>query len=557
MFNPVQSIPNPLDGHPVYERVGTLGKGATTFSQVARNKNTGELLAIKFIPRGWDETQTKYLVRELLNLQELSLSNHPHVVELKEVFLTQYYLAQAVEYVEGETLQGFLEKVGGKVIEGLARFVFQQLALAVDFCHRKGKINRDIKLSNILLSIAEGQLPLLKLCDFGFSKDTFRNSAAHSQVGTALFTAPEVMQNFADGPYDGMAADIWACGVVLAIMLFGRHPFLRPADASLNQSQQMIKLFQRIMVNESEFPIEVLQNTSASCMDLLKRMLQVNPANRISMRDILRHPWFLEALPPGAANMNDLFVADNSTVLSAEVSGQIHALVRRGSVAEKVPPQYEWSQMRQEMMQSQSQPQQSPHQTMSAPAGPQPTYSDHNPAQMYAGNSFVAQHQSMHQMPNLEDMVMSMPSSTLLDAAIVDLRTQPAAPILLGPSGTGTWNQQQEQQQQQQMSHPAHSSGTSMVTQVSGAAGGEVTQSHSNPVHLDADASHFACYEDDDIPLANISSFSNSIDWNAFNENFSTGAVDLRQDGRSTKWKEQWTYAGVNLGPNSNLGDMQ
>jgi serine/threonine-protein kinase SRK2 len=70
---------------------------------------------------------------------------------------------------------------------------------------------------------------------------------APPQVGTALFVAPEVMQNFSGGRYDGQAADVWACGVCLFIMLFGRHPYLRPEDAKLNEQQQMIKLFQRMM----------------------------------------------------------------------------------------------------------------------------------------------------------------------------------------------------------------------------------------------------------------------------------------------------------------------
>lgn len=67
------------------------------------------------------------------------------------------------------------------------------------------------------------------------------------QVGTALFVAPEVMQNFSGGRYDGQAADVWACGVCLFIMLFGRHPYLRAMDNNLNEQQQMIKLFQRMM----------------------------------------------------------------------------------------------------------------------------------------------------------------------------------------------------------------------------------------------------------------------------------------------------------------------
>ncbi|KAL6752911.1 kinase-like domain-containing protein [Haematococcus lacustris] len=294
----------PLAQHPMYCKIRTVGRGQRSFVQVARNKATNELVAIRFIPRGWEPSHTKYVARAILNHQELSLSKHPHVVEFKEVFLTSRYLAEVLEYVEGETLQVFLEKVGGKVIEGLARFIFQQLIIALDFCHRKGKVNRDIKLSNILLSIAEGQLPLVKLCDFGFSKDTFRHSEPHSQVGTALFVAPEVMQNFTGGNYNGQAADVWACGVCVFIMLFGRHPYLRPADNQLSEQQQMIKLFQRMMQDEMEFPSELVSSLSPECLDLLRRMLKTRPGQRATMSDIQNHPWFRTALPEGANLMN-------------------------------------------------------------------------------------------------------------------------------------------------------------------------------------------------------------------------------------------------------------
>lgn len=67
--------------------------------------------------------------------------------------------------------------------EALARFLFQQLILALDFCHMKGKVSRGVKLANTLLQLAPGQLPLVKLSDFGFSKDTGLHSAPQSQVG--------------------------------------------------------------------------------------------------------------------------------------------------------------------------------------------------------------------------------------------------------------------------------------------------------------------------------------------------------------------------------------
>jgi serine/threonine protein kinase len=71
--------------------------------------------------------------------------------------------------------------------EALARFLFQQLVLALDFCHRKGKVSRDVKLANTLLALGANQLPLVKLCDFGYSKDTMLHSAPASQVGGCVW----------------------------------------------------------------------------------------------------------------------------------------------------------------------------------------------------------------------------------------------------------------------------------------------------------------------------------------------------------------------------------
>jgi serine/threonine protein kinase len=100
------------------------------------------------------------------------------------------------------------------------------------------------------------------------------------QVGTALFVAPEVMHNFNNAPYDGAAVDVWAAGIVLFILLFGRHPFLRPEDSSLPEQQQMLALFTRTAASQfCLLPEEAVAITPA-CADLLSHVLQTSPTSR-------------------------------------------------------------------------------------------------------------------------------------------------------------------------------------------------------------------------------------------------------------------------------------
>lgn len=320
----------PLTGHPVYERVASLGGSPSQlpFSQVAKHRPTGELVAIKFVPRGWDETASANCERTAVNHMELSISSHPHITEFKAVFLTPHYLAIVTEYVEGETMESFLEKIGGRVIEGLARFILQQLIIAVDFCHQNNKILRDIKLSNTLLVISEGQLPIVKLWDFSSTKDLERDSDMQSLAGTFLFAAPEVLQNFGG---QGKAADIWACGIILYIMLFGRHPFLRDEDASRSQEQRMLAMLQRTICGDAEYPSEIASGLSPACMDLLMQMITADPQRRITMQQIRMHPWFLEALPDGAVYMNEVFVRQSHRLAPAEIA-QFKAMVKKASV---------------------------------------------------------------------------------------------------------------------------------------------------------------------------------------------------------------------------------
>ncbi len=231
-----------------------------------------------------------------------SLLRHPHIVQFREVFLAGDTLCIVMEYANGGSLFTMVRQ-HRRLRESMARWFFQQLILAVDYCHRRGVANRDIKLENLLLHMEEGlPHPLLKMCDFGYSKADFR-SAAKSQVGTLSYMAPEVMKS-CGAYYDAKVADVWSCGVVLYVMLFGIYPFDNLGDdaATLSEAQKVRKMLERMegeaYVVNPQVPI------SEECLDMLRGLLKPTPDQRLTIEGIMSHAWFKKKLPPQALEMN-------------------------------------------------------------------------------------------------------------------------------------------------------------------------------------------------------------------------------------------------------------
>lgn len=311
---PVQAGQNvdPLAGHPKYEKVQDLNAGAFGFVQLCRNKETKEHVAIKFIERG--DRVNRYVEAEVLNHRML---RHPHVIEFKEVLLTPEYLCIAMEYASGGNLFSYVQRAV-RLKEPAARWFFQQLVIGLDYCHRKGVVNRDIKLENTLLQMVQGlPLPLLKICDFGYSKAHFM-SAPKSKVGTLAYMSPEVLRT--TGQYDGKLADIWSCGVMLYVMLFGSYPFESPhAQGQMQQQQRVQAMMGRILSMQWSMPADV--PITPECRDLLTRLLEADPMRRATMQQISQHPWFLQNLPPDALAMNQNFLANADYSMVQSVDG--------------------------------------------------------------------------------------------------------------------------------------------------------------------------------------------------------------------------------------------
>lgn len=262
-----------------YEIIKELGSGNFGVAKLARDTWNGDLYAVKYIERG--QKIDENAEREIINHRSL---NNPNIIKFKEVFLTPTHLAIVMEYAAGGEL---FKRIctAGRFGEDEARYYFQQLISGVSYCHSMEVCHRDLKLENILLD--DSPDPLLKICDFGYSKSSVLDSQPKSTVGTPAYIAPEVLTK---NEYDGKIADVWSCGVTLYVMLIGAYPFEDPEDP---------RNFKKTIgwILSASYSIPDYIRLSQDCRHLLSRIFVANPEKRITIEEIKQHPWFLKSLP--------------------------------------------------------------------------------------------------------------------------------------------------------------------------------------------------------------------------------------------------------------------
>ncbi|KAK7318744.1 hypothetical protein RJT34_03451 [Clitoria ternatea] len=261
-----------------YEAMKDIGVGNFAVVRLMRYKDTKDVVAVKYIPRG--NKINERVVREIINHRSLC---HPNVIRFKEVALTPTDLAVVMEYAAGGEL--FNRVCSGGLREDEARYFFQQLISGVSYCHDMEICHRDLKLENVLLDGSSAQR--LKICDFGYSKSYMLHSRPNSMVGTPAYIAPEILSG---KEYDGKLADVWSCGVILYAMLMGTLPFQDKEDP-----QNVKKTVHRVMTVQYKIPDKVC--ISQDCKNLISHIFVANPTKRITMKEIKFHPWFLKNWP--------------------------------------------------------------------------------------------------------------------------------------------------------------------------------------------------------------------------------------------------------------------
>ncbi|XP_057512370.1 CBL-interacting serine/threonine-protein kinase 11-like [Actinidia eriantha] len=255
-----------------YELGRLLGCGAFAKVYHARNIATGQSVAVKVISK--NKIASTYLMsnvkREIAIMRRL---RHPHIVKLFEVLATKTKIYFVLEFVKGGEL--FAKVAKGRFSEDLSRKYFHQLISAVGYCHSRGVFHRDLKPENLLLD-ENGDL---KVSDFGLSAvtDQIRHDGLlHTLCGTPAYVAPEIL---AKKGYDGAKADVWSSGVVLFVLTAGYLPFNDP---------NLMTMYKKIYRGEFRCP----KWMSSDLKRFLSRLLDTNPATRITVDEIIRHPWF-------------------------------------------------------------------------------------------------------------------------------------------------------------------------------------------------------------------------------------------------------------------------
>ncbi|QCD80694.1 hypothetical protein DEO72_LG2g1016 [Vigna unguiculata] len=256
-----------------YEMGRTIGEGTFAKVKFARNSETGESVAIKIMAKATilEHRMVEQIKREI---SIMKIVRHPNIVILHEVLASQTKIYIILEFVMGGELYDKIVQQG-RLSENESRRYFQQLIDAVDHCHKKGVYHRDLKPENLLLD-AFGNL---KVSDFGLSALTKKGvGLLHTTCGTPNYVAPEVLGNRG---YNGAAADVWSCGVILYVLMAGYLPFEEP---------DLPTLYRRINAAEYVCPFWF----SAKAKSFIRKILDPNPETRVKIEEIRKDPWFQE-----------------------------------------------------------------------------------------------------------------------------------------------------------------------------------------------------------------------------------------------------------------------
>ncbi|XP_037753022.1 calcium/calmodulin-dependent protein kinase type II subunit delta isoform X34 [Chelonia mydas] len=261
-----------------YQLFEELGKGAFSVVRRCVKIPAGQEYAAKII------NTKKLSARDHQKLEREAricrLLKHPNIVRLHDSISEEGFHYLVFDLVTGGEL--FEDIVAREYYsEADASHCIQQILESVNHCHLNGIVHRDLKPENLLLA-SKSKGAAVKLADFGLAIEVQGEQQAwFGFAGTPGYLSPEVLRK---DPY-GKPVDMWACGVILYILLVGYPPFW---------DEDQHRLYQQIKAGAYDFPSPEWDTVTPEAKDLINKMLTINPAKRITASEALKHPWICQ-----------------------------------------------------------------------------------------------------------------------------------------------------------------------------------------------------------------------------------------------------------------------
>nr|XP_016924106.1 phosphorylase b kinase gamma catalytic chain, skeletal muscle/heart isoform isoform X1 [Drosophila suzukii]XP_016924107.1 phosphorylase b kinase gamma catalytic chain, skeletal muscle/heart isoform isoform X1 [Drosophila suzukii]XP_016924109.1 phosphorylase b kinase gamma catalytic chain, skeletal muscle/heart isoform isoform X1 [Drosophila suzukii]XP_016924110.1 phosphorylase b kinase gamma catalytic chain, skeletal muscle/heart isoform isoform X1 [Drosophila suzukii]XP_016924111.1 phosphor len=269
-----------------YEPKEILGRGISSTVRRCIEKETGKEFAAKIIDLGATteagETNPYHMLEA--TRQEISIlrqvMGHPYIIDLQDVFESDAFVFLVFELCPKGELFDYLTSVV-TLSEKKTRTIMRQIFEGVEYIHAKNIVHRDLKPENILLDENHN----VKITDFGFARQLQEGEKLTDLCGTPGYLAPETLKcnMFEGSPGYSQEVDIWACGVIMFTLLVGCPPFWH--------RKQMVML-RNIMEGKYSFTSPEWADISEDPKDLIRKCLVVDPAQRITVKEVLRHPFF-------------------------------------------------------------------------------------------------------------------------------------------------------------------------------------------------------------------------------------------------------------------------
>uniref|UniRef100_A0A4W4FVV1 non-specific serine/threonine protein kinase n=1 Tax=Electrophorus electricus TaxID=8005 RepID=A0A4W4FVV1_ELEEL len=273
-----------------YEVREDIGIGSYSICKRCIHKSTAMEYAVKIINKAKRDPTEEV---EIL----LRYGQHPNIITLKDVYDDGRSVYLVTELLKGGEL---LDKILRQKFfsEREASSVLYTITKTVEYLHGQGVVHRDLKPSNILYVDESGNPESIRICDFGFAKQLrAENGLLMTPCYTANFVAPEVLKKQG---YDA-ACDIWSLGVLLYTMLTGFTPFANGPEDTPEE------ILARIGSGKFSLTGGYWNSVSSEAKDLVSKMLHVDPHQRLTAAQVLRHPWIIhkEQLPKYQLNRHD------------------------------------------------------------------------------------------------------------------------------------------------------------------------------------------------------------------------------------------------------------